>query len=138
MLDRLDFLYCAPDAPKAPRIDPRAYEVVVWCGVSFRRFTRVWTPERSHFFAEAFQRRALAVLCAAHRLRAERPAGAHLGQLPVDLLLDVIAASAAPTERAKEDYDSIETVCSGARHLFVPAPGSSGHRDHLFDAIFGL
>ena len=25
------------------------YEVVVWCGVSFRRFTRIWTPERSHF-----------------------------------------------------------------------------------------
>ena len=41
-------------------------------------------------------------------------------------------------EKAKADYDSLDTVCSGARHLFLPAPGSSGMRDHLFDAVFGL
>ena len=139
MLDRLDFLFCAPDSPRPPRIDP-AYEIVVWCGVSFRRFTRLWTPERSHFFSEAFQRRALATLCAAHRLRAQPPAGggAHLGWLPTDLLIDIVAAAALKHEASKEDYDDLQTVVSGARHLFLPAPGSSGVRDHLFDACFGL
>ena len=41
-------------------------------------------------------------------------------------------------QRYEEDYDGLATVCSGARHLFLPAPGSSGNRDHLFDAVFGL
>ena len=57
------------EAPSPPRIDHSVYEVVIWCGVSFRRFTRLWTPERTHFFPAAFQARALAVLCAAQRLR---------------------------------------------------------------------
>lgn len=111
---------------------------MIWCGVSFRRFTRLWTPERTHFFPSGFQQRALAVLCAAHRLRATCPAGAHVGALPADLLLEIIAASAERGESAKEEYDDLETVCSGARHLFLPAPGSSGVRENLFDACFGL
>ena len=136
--DKLDFLFCAPDCPRPPRVDP-TYEVVVWCSVSFRRFTRLWTPERSHFFAAPFQRRALAVLCAAHRLRTTDGATAtNLGSLPTELLYDCIALSAAKHETSKEDYDDLDTVCSGRRHLFLPAPGSSGNRDHLFDAVFGL
>ena len=139
MVDRLDFLFCAPDCPRPPRVDA-AYEVVIWCGVSFRRFTRIWTPERSHFFTEAFQRRALATLCAAHRLRTQPPDGATatLGSLPDEILLEIIANSAERHEKSKEDYDDLDTVVSGARHLFLPAPGSSGVRDHLFDACFGL
>ena len=138
MLDRLDFLFVPPEAPAPPRVDPQVYELVVWCGVSFRRFTKLWTPERTHFFPLAFQARALAVLCVAHRLRDEKPSGAHLGALPSDLLYEIIAASAERHESAKEDYDDLSTVCSGARHVFLPAPGSSGVRDHLFDACFGL
>ena len=150
MLDRLDFLYCPADAPRPPHVDPAVYEIVVWCGVSFRRFTRLWTPERSHFFPQSFQRRALAVLCCAHRLRTEgmddtgatvarspRPC-ATLASLPHELLLDLIAMSAQKHEAAREEYDDLDTVCSGARHLFLPAPGSSGLRDSLFDAVFGL
>ena len=38
----------------------------------------------------------------------------------------------------RDDYDDLATVNSGQRHLFLPAPGSSGIRDHLFDAVFGL
>lgn len=139
LLDKLDFLFCAPDAPKPPRIDPAIYDLVVWCGVSFRRFTRLWTPERNHFFPLGFQARALAVLCCAHRQRITHPQSTHLGTLPADLLLEIIAAAAEKHETAKEDYDSLETCCNpAARHLFLPAPGSSGHRDHLFDAAFGL
>ena len=138
MIDRLDFLYCPAQAARPPRVDPAVYEVVVWCGVSYRRFTRLWTPERSHFFPETFQRRALATLCSAQRLRAEHPARCTLGSLPPDLLLEIIASSAEKHESAKESYDDLDTVTSGARHLFLPAPGSSGLRDELFDAIFAL
>ena len=60
MVERLDFLFCPEDAPCPPRVDHSRYERVVWCGVSFRRFTRLWTPERSHFFSPSFQERALA------------------------------------------------------------------------------
>ena len=61
MLERLDFLYVSAEAPEPPAWSEFApYERVVWCGVSFRRFTRIWTPERSHFFSGAFQGRALA------------------------------------------------------------------------------
>ena len=72
----------------------RPDELVIWCGVSFRRFTRLWTPERTHFFPQPFQARALATLCAAHRLRREPPPGvsATLGDLPPDLLLEIIAS----------------------------------------------
>lgn len=144
MLDRLDFLYCAADAPKPPRVDSHRYERVVWCGVSFRRFTRFWTPERSHFFSAALQARALAVLCSAHRLRTDATAAAEaggsamLGELPQDLLLEIIASSAERTDLAKEEYDDLDTVRRGERHLFLPAPGSSGLRENLFDAIFAL
>ena len=138
MIDRLDFLFCAATAPAPPRIDRNLYEVVVWCGVSFRRFTRLWSPERTHFFPEPFQRRALATLCTAHRLRTTHPASAHLGVLPTDLLYEIIAASAEKHECAKEDYDDLKAIVSGQRHVFLPAPGSSGVRDHLFDAVFGL
>ena len=110
--------------------------MVVWCGVSFRRFTRIWTPERSHFFSGAFQRRALAVLCCHARLMREPVGG--LGALPHDLVLDIIASSADKRDSSKEDYDDLETIASDAKHLFVPAPGSSGVREALFDAIFGL
>jgi hypothetical protein len=140
MLERLDFLFCSAEAPRQPRIDPSHYEVVVWCGVSFRRFTKLWTPERTHFFPAAFQARALATLCCAHRLRQQPPKGttATLGDLPLDLIIHIISQSAEKHERAKEDYDSLQTICSGARHVFLPAPGSSGLRDNLYDAVFGL
>ena len=133
MIDRLDFLFCPADAPRPPLIAP-TYEIIVWCGVSFRRFTRIWTPERSHFFSAAFQGRALTALCCAHRLRGV----ATLGVLPTDILLDIIAQSAEKHESSKEEYDDLATVISGARHLFLPAPGSSGLRESLFDAVFGL
>ena len=141
MIDRLDFLYVPAEAPRPPRIDGAKYEVVVWCGVSFRRFTRIWTPERSHFFSDAFQRRALAVLCCHATLAAHPPPGvrASLGSLPLDLMLDIIALTVDKrVDASKEEYDDLDTVTSGAKHLFLPAPGSSGVREALFDAIFGL
>ena len=61
-----------------------------------------------------------------------------LGDLPTDLLVDICAAAAGKEDSGKEDYDDLRTVCSGARHVFLPAPGSSGQRDSLFDAVFGL
>ena len=123
------------EAPRPPRIDA-IYSTVVWCGVSFRRFTRIWTPDRSHFFSEAFQRRALAVLCC--HARQLRTGEGTLGCLPLELLHDIIAASADKRDASKEDYDDMGTVCSDSKHLFLPAPGSSGVRDALFDATFGL
>ena len=141
MLDRLDFLFCPGNAPFPPRVDAQVYEVVIWCGVSFRRFTRMWSPERSHFFPASFQERALAVLCCAHRLRQQPPTGvsATLGDLPFDLLIHCISLSAQKHEQAREDYDDMRTcVDPGTRHLFLPAPGSSGLRDSLYDAVFGL
>ena len=63
-LDRLDFVYCPPDAPRLPRlINYRAYERVVYAGVSFRRFAKIWQPERHHFFKP----RALPRLFPRHR-----------------------------------------------------------------------
>ena len=56
MPERLDFLYVPADAPQPPAWASFApYERVIWCGVSFRRFARLWTPERHHFFVPAFQ-----------------------------------------------------------------------------------
>ena len=134
-LDRLDFLYCDAECPRPPRIEG-SYERVVWCGVSFRRFTRLWTPERSHFFSPAFQQRALAVLCCAAASR-ELPI-ASLGALPEELLYDIVARSAGKEDKSKEDYDGLREIRGGARHVFLPAPGSAGLRDTLFDAVFGL
>ena len=108
----------------------------MWCGVSFRRFSRRWLPERSHFFSAEFQQRALAVLCSAHRQRAE--GGGALGHLPLEILQEIIALAAEKRDASKEDYDDLAAVTSRARHLFLPAPGSSGLRDSLFDAVFGL
>mmetsp|Transcript_12493 Transcript_12493/g.27018 ORF Transcript_12493/g.27018 Transcript_12493/m.27018 type:complete len:145 (-) Transcript_12493:504-938(-) len=61
-----------------------------------------------------------------------------IADLPADLLYSIIAQSACRGDSTKEEYDDMQTVCSGARHLFLPAPGSSGLRDTLFDAVFGL
>ena len=95
MAERLDFLYVPADAPQPPAWASFApYERVVWCGVSFRRFARLWTPERHHFFLPSFQQRVVAVLCCAQRARATAPAGAHLGALPQEILHDILAASA--------------------------------------------
>ena len=139
MADRLDFLYVPADAPQPPPWASFApYERVVWCGVSFRRFARLWTPERHHFFVPAFQARAVAVLCCAQRARATAPADAHLGALPADLLHEIIAAAAGAGDARREDYDDMDVVESGAQHLFLPAPGSAGVREALFDAVFGL
>ena len=101
------------------------------CTYRFRRFARLWTPERHHFFVPEFQQRVLAVLCCAKR-------NAHLGALPLELLHAIVAASAGATDARRDDYDDRATIESGARHLFLPAPGSAGVREALFDAVFGL
>ena len=149
MLDRLDFLYVAPDAPQPPAasgregVDFAAYERVVWAGVSFRRFAKLWTPERHCFFRREFRRRVAAVLLAAARQRATSGGGGSgaccgLGSLPEDCMNSIIAFSATPSDSIISGYDSLETIRSGALHLFLPAPGSSGIREALFDAVFGL
>jgi len=139
MLDRLDFLYVSAEAPQPPAWSEFApYERVVWCGVSFRRFARIWTPERHHFFVPHFQARVVAVLLVALRQRTQAPAGSHLGALPDELLHAIIAASTDKGDSRRDDYDDREVIESGAQHLFLPAPGSAGIRESLFDAIFGL
>ena len=108
MPDRLDFLYCPADAVQPPPWrNFAAYERVVWCGVSFRRFARIWTPERHHFFQPTFQRRVIAVLCCARRARSQGTARHLLGALPDDILHDIIAASA---ERADSRRGLSESV----------------------------
>ena len=71
-------------------------------GMSLTRFTkrrandvRLWTPQQTHFFPRHFRRQALATLCAAQRLRAHPPSSAKvtLGDLPIELLLVIVAAS---------------------------------------------
>jgi len=138
MPNRLDFLYCSAEALRPPRLQWENWERVVWCGVSFRRFAKRWTPERSQFFTPSFQQRALTVMCCAWRLRSREPGGLSLGCLPAELLLDIVAQSAEKADCRYHDYDDLAVVCSGARHLFLPAPGSSGEREALFDAVFGL
>jgi hypothetical protein len=140
MAARLDFLYVPSDQPQPPPISFNAYERVVWSGVSFRRFSRIWTPERNHFFCPEFRARAMAVFCCAHRQRADRRLAttAHLGSLPAAVLQMVMALSAAKGDARREEFDGMDVVCSGAKHLFLPAPGSSGVREMLFDAAFGL
>ena len=56
---------------------------------------RLWTPQQTHLFPRQFQERALATLCAAHRMRTCPPTGAavSLGDLPSELLLQIIAAA---------------------------------------------
>jgi len=134
-LDRLDFVYCPPDAPRLPRLQYRAYERVVYAGVSFRRFAKIWQPERHHFFKPQFQERVMAMLLARNHARR---AGAAFGVMPDVLLHDILAFASSKKDARRDDYDDLATVNSGQRHLFLPAPGSSGIRDHLFDAVFGL
>ena len=50
--------------------------------------------------------------------------------------LDVCTAGA--TDSRRDDYDDMAVVESGAQHLFLPAPGSAGVREALFDGVFGL
>ena len=75
----------------------------VGCARRLTRFTRrqpddkrLWTPQQTHLFPREFRARALATLCAAHRLRTHPPLGiaASLGDLPSELLLGIIALSA--------------------------------------------
>ena len=134
-LDRLFFVFCPPDAPRLPRLDYRAYERVVYAGVSFRRFAKIWQPERHHFFKPQFQARVMAMLLARNRARRS---GSAFGVLPDELLHDILAFASSKKDARRDDYDDLATVNSGQRHLFLPAPGSSGIRDHLFDAVFGL
>ena len=47
-------------------------------------------------------------------------------------------AACASGDARRDDYDDLATINGGARHLFLPAPGSSGNRERLFDACFGL
>ena len=48
MADRLDFVFCHPDAAHLPRgVDYSRYDRVVYAGVSLRRFARHWTPGAS-------------------------------------------------------------------------------------------
>ncbi|KAJ1448296.1 hypothetical protein M885DRAFT_623582 [Pelagophyceae sp. CCMP2097] len=129
-LDRLDFVYCAPDATSLPRLDYKAYQRVVYAGVSFRRFARVWTPERHPFFSRDFQDRALCFACCASRVKRVR-------SLPDECLYSIIAFAASKAD-IRDGYDDLEVVHSGARHLFLPAPGSAGIREAHFDAVFGL
>ena len=152
MMDRLDFLFVSPDAPQPPRasdVDYAAYERVVWSGVTFRRFAKLWTPERHCFFTAVFRSRVRTVLLVASRHRSNRTAtgtatgngngnGAGLDSLPADCLGSILAFSADKRDSIIDGYDSLETIHSGAHHVFLPAPGSSGIREALFDAVFGL
>ena len=116
----------------------RADERVVWSGVTFRRFSKMWTRERHCFFKPEFRARVHALLLTAARLAALRPDAPGLHNLPDDCLNSIIAFSAVPRDTVIDGYDSLETVHSGAHHVFLPAPGSSGIREALFDAVFGL
>ena len=50
----------------------------------------------------------------------------------------ILAFAAGKRDSVINGYDSLETIHSGAHHVFLPAPGSSGIREALFDAVFGL
>ena len=134
-LDRLDFVYCPADAPRLPALDYNAYTRVVYAGVSFRRFAQIWRPERHQFFKPDFQARVETLLAAAVR---GRSTGAALGRVPDVVLHDVLAFASSKGDARRDDYDDLATINGGARHLFLPAPGSSGNRERLFDACFGL
>lgn len=134
-LDRLFFAFCPPDAPHLPRLDYEDYDRVVYAGVSFRRFAKIWQHERHHFFKPEFQHRVFVMLLVRNRARAT---GEVFGLLPDVLLHNILAFASSKKDARRDDYDDLATVNSGQRHLFLPAPGSSGIRDHLFDAVFGL
>lgn len=77
---------------------------------------RLWTPQQNHLFPRQFQACALATLCAAHRLCKQPPPGVtvSLGDLPVELLLGIIAAAAGREQidhttrqiRVQSEFDS--------------------------------
>ena len=102
---------------------PRHASVVSKRKRNLTRFTRrrdddvrLWTPQQTYFFPRQFRERALATLCAAYRLRTHPPPGgvACLGDLPSELLLGIIAASAGREQidhttrqiRVQSDFDS--------------------------------
>ena len=138
-LSRLFFLYCPATSPCLPRLDYASYERVVYAGVSFRRFKKVWRPELHHLFKNSFKETVMQFLLARNRLA--RSSSSVLGIMPDVLVHEILACASSPADalsgRAGE-YDCVEEINSGRRHLFLPAPGSSGLRDHLFDAVFGL
>ena len=72
-----------PRRPRLPRLDYKAYDRVIYAGVSFRRFAKIWQPERHHFFKPEFQRRVQVLLLSS--LRARRT-GAALGRLPAECM----------------------------------------------------
>ena len=139
MPDRLDFMFCPASAPQPPRMDFHAYERVIWAGVSFRRFSKIWTPPRHCFFRPEFKARAVAIVACAWWLRRHGdPATCSLAGLPDELLFSIVAFSADKKDSRRDSYDDLDTVLGGAQHLFLPAPGSSGMRETLFDGVFGL
>ena len=103
-LDRLFFVFCPPDAPRLPRLNYRAYERVVYAGVSFRRFAKIWQPERHHFFKPQFQARVMAMLLARNRARRS---GSAFGVLRTQLLHDI-----RPSRRARRTRAATTTTTS--------------------------
>ena len=101
---------------------------------------RVFEPfQRHHFFQPSFQARVFVVLCCALRQRTTLPSStAALASLPTDLLHVILAASAGEGDSRRDGYDDMAAVESGCQHLFLPAPGSAGVREALFDGVFGL
>ena len=117
MLDRLDFLCGCGCATAAAVGLVRAVQGVVWCGVSFRRFARLWTPGCRRCCPSSSS--ACSPCCAAP----ER--NAHLGALPLELLHAIVTASADATDERRDDYDERATVQAARACLFLPAPGSA-------------
>lgn len=74
---------------------------------------RLWTPVQTHLFPRQFQAAALATLCAAYRLRVHRPSGVatSLGDLPSELLIGIIAASAG---RERIDHQTRQVQAESA------------------------
>jgi hypothetical protein len=132
----LDFLFCSPESRNLPvGIDYEAYARVVYAGVSFRRFAKIWMPERHHFFKPDFQQRVETFLKVVNRAQHE---GTNLGNIPEVLLHHILGYASSKKDARRDDYDDLAMINSGQRHLFLPAPGSSGNRERLFDAVFGL
>mmetsp|Transcript_5498 Transcript_5498/g.6843 ORF Transcript_5498/g.6843 Transcript_5498/m.6843 type:complete len:87 (-) Transcript_5498:161-421(-) len=85
----------------------------------------------------------MAVLCCVScqkkkkQAQIEKPSTS-LADLPDCVLHSILAMSSSKVDSRREGFDDLEVVHSGAKHLFLPAPGSSGIREALFDAVFGL
>jgi hypothetical protein len=82
--------------PAGPRTSPLGHSSMTRFIRRGEAEPRLWTPQQTHFFPRPFQANALATLCTAHRLRTHPPSGvsASLGDLPAEVLLGIIAASA--------------------------------------------